>query len=76
MNATLFPTSQPRYNMHSKNTMFIPTKMSESVFFIFIFQTQLQDVTLYADRQKKRWVGGKAVASCGKIKKTGSHDWM
>lgn len=59
--STLFAWSPARYNVHSKNTMFIPTKMSESVFFlffIFIFQTQRQDIRLYADRQKSvGWVG-------------------
>lgn len=81
--STLFAWSPARYNVHSKNTMFIPTKMSESVFFlffIFIFQTQRQDIRTVCRQAKKRWVGGKAVNTwpilMARKKKTGSHDWM
>jgi len=53
-NSTLFATSQLRYNVYSKNTMFIPTKVQTHVFPFFVNSaTQCMTVSRLANTQQK-----------------------
>lgn len=56
-----------KYNVHTNKNVW------ECSFYFSNSTTRHKTVCRQA---KKHWVGGKAVASYGKKKKTGSHDWM